>query len=99
MKFMDLLFKRYASPFLLLDELILSGGLDDFVGYMLEQISNDQEWEFFLHKVFDKTFREFKESLKETEKPRGMTRSDVETTIRDSFNMAENFIPDKGVEV
>lgn len=94
---MDLLFKRYASPFLLLDEIILTDKLTEFVSHIVDETNNEQEWEFFLHKVFDKSFREFKESLRTTERPCEMSKSDIETTIKDSLDITQNFIPDEGV--
>lgn len=94
---MDLLFKRYASPFLLLDEIILTDKLTEFVSHIVDETNNEQEWEFFLHKVFDKSFREFKKSLRTTERPREMSKSDIETTIKDSLDITQNFIPDEGV--
>ena len=84
---MDLLFKRYASPFLLLDEIILTDKLTEFVSHIVDETNNEQEWEFFLHKVFDKSFREFKESLRTTERPREMSKLDIETTIKDSLDI------------
>lgn len=55
---MDLLFSRYASPFLLLDQMILTDRFSAFVSELL-RIRNEEKdeqtlWEFFLHKVFDK---------------------------------------------
>ena len=60
---MDLLFSRYASPFLLLDQMILTDRFSAFVSELL-RIRNEEKdeqtlWEFFLHKVFDKSFYEF----------------------------------------
>ena len=56
---MDLLFKRYASPFILLDNLILisssSSFIDDLFKFINEEKGEQTNWEFFLHKVFDKS--------------------------------------------
>lgn len=95
---MDLLFKRYASPFLLLDEMILADKLSEFVSHIVDETNHEQEWEFFLHKVFDKSFREFKESLRTIERPREMSKLDIETTIKDSLDITQNFVPDEGGE-
>lgn len=95
MKFMDLLFSRYASPFLLLDEVILTGDLFEFVMFLMNKTNEEQEWEFFLHKVFDKSFKEFREGLTVDRKTHEMSKSDIETTIQDSMNMTMNFIPDE----
>lgn len=94
---MDLLFKRYASPYLLLDEMILAGKLFDFVTHMMEQMNEEQEWDFFLHKVFDKSFMEFKSEM-ETNMDmlsKEMSESEIETTVNESRDILAKFIPDK----
>ena len=52
---MDLLAKRYADPFLMLDNFIRIGQLHEFSLEIMKTISEEQEqdirWEFFLHKV------------------------------------------------
>lgn len=61
---MDLLSKRYASPFSLLDNLIQAEQFNEWVTYFLnKQVQEDDDkkmWEFFLHKVFNKSFNEWK---------------------------------------
>lgn len=93
---MDLLFKRYASPFLLLDEMILTGELLEFVTHMVEQVNEEQEWEFFLHKVFDKSFKEFKDALNESQPVQctKMSESEIETTVNESRSILMGFIPE-----
>lgn len=88
---MDLLFHRYASPFLLLDQVITMGGLSDFVSTVLSVRDEEMQWQYFLAKVFDKSFSEFKESL---EPHQEMTREEIETTIKDSMEMMESFVPE-----
>ena len=65
---MDLLFTRYASPFLLLDQLILTNSLSGYIDELFTIISEEKQeqtmWEFFLHKVYDKTWKEFCEETK-----------------------------------
>lgn len=85
------MFKRYANPFILLDEMIASGRLLEFVGKLLE-IKNDEEiWEFFLHKVFDKSFDEFQKGVK---KPQPEQNIDFGTTIQKSYDMLQGFVPE-----
>lgn len=66
---MDLLHKRYASPFSLLDNMICSLQFSDFVEHLLNKAHEEEEdrklWEFYLAKVHDKSFEEFKQSLKQ----------------------------------
>lgn len=97
---MDLLFKRYASPFILLDEMIRAGELFEFVLCMAEQINEEQEWEFFLHKVFDKSFVEFKGEVKASAGAQNtkMSESEIETTLQESRDILTNFIPGEGGE-
>ena len=44
---MDLLFKRYASPFILLDGFIITSSLNNFIDDFLGFINETREWEFF----------------------------------------------------
>lgn len=89
---MDLLFHRYASPFLLLDQIIPSGDLSEFISTVWEVRDEEMQWQYFLSKVFDKSFEDFKESLKS--QTQGMTKQEIETTIKDSMAMMDSFIPE-----
>lgn len=87
---MDLLFHRYASPFLLLDQIIPTGDFSEFVTTFLKINDEETQWQYFLAKVFDKSFDDFVESLKPQQ---GMTKKELGTTINDSMEMIQNFIP------
>ena len=92
---MDLLFKRYASPFVLLDNFIAMGSLsdfiDDFFKFINEEQQEDTKWQFFLHKVFDKSWKEFCEEIESVDKAKGI---DLGATIKKSYNMLNNFAPE-----
>lgn len=64
---MDLLHKRYASPFPLLDNLIENKQFSEYIQFLLNKEAEDRNdqmlWEFYLHKVFDKSFKEFRETM------------------------------------
>ena len=96
---MDLLFKRYASPFLFINEMIRAGQFCDFVINFIETLNEEKnekaEWEFFLHKVWEKSFAEFKESIQIEQDNRNMSVSDIETTIKQSQNILANFNPEE----
>lgn len=70
---MDLLSKRYASPFLMLDDMIRLEMLHDFVIEVINAIHTERDaedkWQYYLHKVHDKSYQEFLEelSVEETE--------------------------------
>lgn len=90
---MDLLFKRYASPFSFIDVLIFSGRFSEGVSEIYNLLNEDKEWEFFLHKVFDKSFDDFKNEI--FAQPQEMTVDDFETTVNKSKSMLQGFAPDK----
>ena len=92
---MDLLFKRYASPFVLLDNFIAMGSLsdfiDDFFKFINEEQQEDTKWQFFLHKVFDKSWKEFCEEIESVDKAKEI---DLGATIKKSYNIVNNFAPE-----
>lgn len=89
---MDLLFSKYASPFLLLDGFILTGRLFDFVLEFIDIENEKTMWEFYLHKIHDMSFDEFKKSCtsRQTEP---QTDEELETTIQNSQSMLNGFNP------
>lgn len=88
---MDLLFKRYASPFILLDNLIATNSLSDFIDDFSKFISEETQWEFFLHKVYDKSWKEFVDELNVSNDTQQI---DLGATIVKSKNMLNNFTPE-----
>ena len=95
---MDLLFKRYASPFILLDNLILVSSSSSFIDDLFNIIDKEKEeqiqWEFFLHKVYDKSWKEF---IDEVTQPINDEKIDLGATIKKSKNMLKNFTPEREV--
>ena len=87
---MDLLFVRYASPFVLLDGLILTNSLNNYVDEFFDFINECREWEFFLHKVYDKSWNEFVNDIEQSE---NQTPIDLGATLVKSKNMLSNFTP------
>ena len=88
---MDLLFVRYASPFVLLDGLILTNSLNNYVDDFFGFINEDREWEFFLHKVYDKSWSEFSKEIEQSENQKPV---DLDATLVKSKNMLNNFTPE-----
>lgn len=93
-----MLFKRYASPFVLLDTLIFTNSSSEFVSDMFKFINEEREettqWEFFLHKVYDKTWREFVEEISISKEQKEI---DLGATLIKSKNMLKNFTPEREV--
>ena len=99
---MDQLFKRYADPFPFMDGMIQTGRFSEFVRQFLERINSEREeqtaWEFWLHKVWEGSFTDFKTEMENDKKNRQMSEKTMETTIKDSMNILKNFNPTKGGE-
>ena len=88
---MDLLFTRYASPFVLLDGLIITNSLNNFIDDFFDFVNEERNWEFFLHKVYDKSWSEFSKEIKQSENQKPV---DLGATIVKSKNMLNNFTPE-----
>ena len=95
---MDLLFSRYASPFVLLDTLILTNSTSDFIGDMFKFINEEKEeqaqWEFFLHKVYEKSWKEFLDEINISNEQKEIY---LGATLNKSKNMLKNFTPESEV--
>ncbi|KIR03464.1 hypothetical protein P261_02279 [Lachnospiraceae bacterium TWA4] len=95
---MDLVFKEYSSPFSFIDSLIISERFCEWIDTFLEKHKEKVQWEYWLHKVFDMTWNEYKKNCDEKEKSsleNEMTEDEVETAVNDSMNILNNFIPEK----
>lgn len=94
---MDLVFKRYSSPFLLLDNLIENGRFLEFIIDLLDMYEEEQIYELWLHKCFDKSYEEFKKGLKkqetDVEEVQSMDDERIGSIINDSFEILNNFKP------
>ena len=99
---MDWLFKRYANPFPFMDGMISTGRfeafVDDFVGTVREEREEQASWEFYLHKVMEGSFVEFRENMKNEQEHKAMSERAIETAINHSMNILNNFNPERGEE-
>lgn len=85
--------KRYASPFLLLDEYIANAELNGFIDELLK-INNEEEiYKLWLHKVYDKSFKDFKAQVLNSNKVVNDNNFNVNETLKDSRNILNNFKP------
>ena len=99
---MDALFKRYGHPFLFMDGMIQTGRFCYFVQSFWKEIHKEADektlWEFYIHRVFDGSFNDFREGIENDKKNRSMSEQAMETTIKHSMNILQNFSPEKGGE-
>ena len=92
---MDLLFKRYADPFSLVNGYIGTSRFCEFIEAFIEQKQEDERYEFFLHKVWNQTYDEFCGTLQTSQGMQELSDEDIETTIKKSMNILGNFNPEK----
>ena len=94
---MDLLFKRYASPFLFMDGMIRTGRFDEFVDEFISTINAENEettnWDFYLHKVQEGSFKDFIDELENNKQNQNMSEETIESTVQKSLSILNNFTP------
>lgn len=73
--------------------MIMQGRLCDFV-CEVNTIKNEEElWNIWLHRVYDKSFDDWKNSLQANVQNENF---DVEETVGASFDILKGFTPEKG---
>ena len=92
---MDLLFKRYADPFSLMDGYIQTARFRDFLHNVIKQQEEDDRWDYFIHKVWDKSYKDFCDSLQTAQNLQRMSEDDIEATVRKSMDILGNFNPEQ----
>jgi hypothetical protein len=101
---MDLLHKRYASPFSFVDTLIENAGFYDFAQYLTNKVEEEKtetmEWDFFLHKVYGKSFADWKqEAQNQAAQSEVMTEAKKEEIVSRSNAILNGFnLPSQGGE-
>lgn len=87
---MDLLHKRYANPYLFLDEIIEQKRFTEFIITFFEVKREEELIDVWLHKVHNKSYPEFKNSVTKANKP---NVQNLKAIISNSNDMLNGFIP------
>lgn len=97
---MDLLLKRYASPFAYLDILIKNKRLTSFIEELAYTVNEEKLWELYLHRYIDCSFEQWRESigLQKINGSGEVSKEYVETTVKHSEIILSNFNPTVGEE-
>lgn len=91
---MDLIFKRYSSPFSLIDPLIENNQFSDFITTFNDKVIEDIEFEYWLHRIFDKSFIEYRDKIHSVTKVEvNMSEEEIKATLNKSNEMLTNFNP------
>lgn len=89
---MDLLFSKYASPYLLLDQVIEEKRFCEFIVEFAEAKRENELIDVWLHKINDKSYVDFKDALIKP-KQKQFSKQSLEATIKNSRNILNGFIP------
>ena len=80
--------------------MISTGRFQEFVRSFWRKVhdeqNEDKSWEFFLHRVFEGSFDDFMKEQKITTAHRNMSDTTIETTLQHSFDILNNFNPERG---
>lgn len=81
---------------LLIDKMLLSGRFSEFVDEIITIRNEEQEektlWEFYLHRVFEQSFQDFKNSLNTTtQKEKVPTEEELIATVTGSMGILADF--------
>lgn len=90
---MDLLFSRYADPFSLMDGYIRTSRMCEFVYAFVKQKKEHDKWEFFLHKVWNKSWDDFCRESNTSQGEMGMSEEEIKAMYEESVNILGNFNP------
>ena len=74
--------------------MIAHGSLSDLIDTIIDDRNENRQWEFYLHKVFDKSYNAFIEEMKAEEEAR-QEDFDVNTTIQESFDIMKAITPEE----
>ncbi len=83
----------------ILDKMILTGRLADFVREFVtirnEEMDEQTKWEYWLHKVFDKSFKEFLEQTERAaeETTESVSKEELTETVFASTSILNSFCP------
>ena len=94
---MDLLYQRYASPFSFINGMLQTGRFTDFVDDLIKTTNKEKEdkarWDIYLHRIFDKSYDDWVEEIENSKNNREMSAETIETTVKNSLNILQNFKP------
>ena len=94
---MDLVFKRYPSPFFL-DYVISNNELDNFFDMLIKKVDEEKLWEVYLASIYvnQKSFDDWKKELTENNSNVNMSKMskrEIDATIKKSQEILSGFKP------
>lgn len=92
-----MIFKRYSSPFLFLENLIIQGRLSDGIDTIYKQIDEEKMWQLYLSiPMKEQSYVDWKNEIisKNEEKPKIEVAEDINKIKDKARNMLKNFKPE-----
>ena len=66
----------------------------EFVNIHNEELKDQTQWEFFLHKVFDKTWAQYQEAIESSsESEKTISDDELKSTVTASAEILKGFCP------
>lgn len=95
---MDLVFKRYSSPFFFLDIYIEKGEFSELIDFLIDQKNEDRWWELYLATLplNDKSYEDWKKESqgnKISHESTNYSKDDLDTIIKNSQDILSGFKP------
>ena len=92
MEFWDLVFKRYSSPFIFLDNLILNNQLNEGIDVIYKQVGEEKLWQLYLSiPMKEKSYSDWKAEI--IEHNTEVEEEDFEVAKNKARNILKNFKP------
>ena len=91
---MDLIHKRYSSPFFYLNLLIENHRFSDGISTIHEQNENEKLWQLYLHSMSDKSFVDWKAEIIGSNNNEAVSNVDIEATKFKAKEILHNFKPE-----
>ncbi len=91
-----MIFKRYSSPFLFLDNLIIQGRFSDGIDTIYKQINEEKMWQLYLSiPMKEKSYVDWKNEIlsKDEEQPSFEASEDINEVKEKARNILKNYKP------
>lgn len=83
-----------------MDGMISTGRFSEFVSEFIKTINEEQEqdinWQYFLHKVWEGSYSDFVDDMKNNRENQNMTETAKESAVQHSMKILNNFNPERG---
>lgn len=91
---MDLIFKRYSSPFFIINEMIAQGQFNDYIDKLYDIYNEEKIYDIWLHKIYGQTYEAYRDSLniRKNSEPR-QDKVNVDAVVKSSFDVLNEIKP------